>query len=69
MSHIAEIINVIGGFMERKKEWFLYLGGDNLLFFLGSLSRFQPSLGACHENMGINFIFWVTDKSFPEEGI
>jgi hypothetical protein len=69
MYHIAEIIKIIGGFMERKKEWFADLGRDNLLFFLGSLSRFQPSLGACHENMGTNFIFWAIDKAFPKEGI
>jgi hypothetical protein len=47
----------IGGFRERRKGWFADMEGDNMLCFLGSLSSFQPSLGVCHENMGMYFIF------------
>jgi hypothetical protein len=53
----------------RRKGGFAGLGGHNMLGFLGSLSSFQPSLGACHENMGTNFIFEATDKAFPKESI
>jgi hypothetical protein len=59
----------MGGFRERRKGGFVGLGGHNMLGFLGSLSSFQPSLGACHENMGTNFIFEATDKEFPKESI
>jgi hypothetical protein len=38
-----------------------------MLGFLGSLSRFQPSLGVFHENMGMDFIFEATYKAFPKE--
>jgi hypothetical protein len=57
----------IGGFRARRKGGFARLGGLNILGFLGSLSSFQPILGACHENMGTNFIFEATDKAFPKE--
>jgi hypothetical protein len=57
------------GFRARRKGGFAVLGGDNLLGFLGSLSIFQPIIGACHENMGTNFIFEATDKEFPKESI
>jgi hypothetical protein len=60
---------MIGGFRVRMKGGFAGLGGYNLLCFLGSLISFQPSLGACHDNMGTNFIFEATDKSFPKESI
>ena len=59
----------IGGFRARRKGGFPGLEGYNLLGFLGSLSSFQLSLGACHENMGTNFIFEDTDKAFPKESI
>jgi hypothetical protein len=59
----------MGGFRERRKEGFMCLGGNNLLGFIGSLSSFQPSLGAFHENTGTNFIFEATNKAFPKESI
>jgi hypothetical protein len=59
----------MGGFRTMRKGGFVGLGGHNLLVFLGSLSSFQPSLGACHEDMGTNFIFEAIDKEFPKERI
>jgi hypothetical protein len=55
---------IIGGFRARRKGGFAGLGGYNLLFFLGTLGIFQPSLGVCHENMDTNFIFEATNKAF-----
>ena len=57
----------MGGFRERRKGGFPGLGRDNMLVLFGLLSSFQPSLGACHENMGTNFIFEDNDKEFPKE--
>jgi hypothetical protein len=54
----------IGGFRVRNKIWFFGLGGDNLFFFLGSLSSFQPCMGAGNENVDTDFIFQATDKEF-----
>jgi hypothetical protein len=47
----------------------LSLSRDNMLGFLSTLSIVQPSLRASHEDLGSNFIFEATDKTFPEEGI
>jgi hypothetical protein len=57
----------IGWFRVWRKGGFVGLGGHNMLGFIGSLSSFQPNLGACHENMGTNLIFVATDKTFPKE--
>jgi len=62
-------MDIIGGFRARRKGWFAGLGGYNLLCFPVLLSSFQPSMGACHENMGTDLIFEDTDKAFPKESV
>jgi hypothetical protein len=58
---------IICGFRERRKGEFMGLGGYNMFCFLGSLGSFQPIMGACHENMGMNFIFEANNKECPKE--
>jgi hypothetical protein len=45
------------------------LGENNMFFFFGTFSIFQPSLRVRHEDMGSNFILYATDKVALEEGI
>jgi hypothetical protein len=54
---------------ERRERRFVVLGKNNLLCFLGTLSSFQPSLGASHEDLGSDFILEATDKAFLEKSI
>jgi hypothetical protein len=53
----------------RNKGRFLGLSRERLLSFLITLSIFQPSVRAIHEDLGSNLLFEATDKTFLEEGI
>jgi hypothetical protein len=52
-----------------RERMFVVLGKNDLLIFLGTLSSFQPSPGASHEDLGSDFIFEVTDKEFLEKNL
>jgi hypothetical protein len=52
---------------EHRERRFAVLGNNNLLGFIGTLSRFQPSLGASHQDLGSNFILEATVKEFLEK--
>jgi hypothetical protein len=55
----------------RKRVWrerrFAALGKNNLLSFFGTLSRFQPSLGASHEDLVLDVILEAIGNSFLEK--
>jgi hypothetical protein len=59
----------IGGYRVGNRSKFFFLGKDDPLCLLGTLSCFQASLGATHEDLGSYFILESIDKAFPEEGI
>jgi hypothetical protein len=59
----------IGRSRKRKKRGFSVLGKDNLLCLFSTFSSFQPSMGAIHEDLGMDFILYSIDKIFPEEDI
>jgi hypothetical protein len=59
----------IGKSMERNKIWFLVMGKQDLVGFLGTFSIFQLILGVNHEDLGLYFVIYSTDKAFHEEGI
>jgi hypothetical protein len=58
-----------GRVRERRESGFAVLVKNNMVCFLGTLSSFQPSLGAIHEDLGSDFILEATDKSFVEKGM
>jgi hypothetical protein len=53
----------------QRERRFAVVGKNNLLSFLGTLSSFQPSLGASHEDLGSDVILEATDKAFPKKSI
>jgi hypothetical protein len=59
----------IGRARAGNKSGFFVLGKDDMLCHPDTFSFFQPSIGASHEDLGLNFILEATDKAFPEEGI
>jgi hypothetical protein len=59
----------IRGSRERNKRVFFFLGKNNLLGLFIMLSSFQPSGRVVHENLGLDFILEITNKSFTKECI
>jgi hypothetical protein len=50
-----------------RERRFAVLGKNKLLGFLGTLSSFQPSLGASHGDLGSDIILEAIDKAFSEK--
>jgi hypothetical protein len=65
----SERRGMVGRSSLRNKGRFAVLRRDNVLGILNMLSSFQPSVMEIHEDVGSNFIFDATDKTFTEEGI